>query len=117
MRFFEYFHTRRKMTQKRKEAKSGDTSEDPSEAVKSPELKDPVQPVSTQDYQAPSTRPDVVTQQEIKNPVSPGSATETEVTEPPLHEFRRDIKQDIEDLASSVPVLKNKWKLGRRPSK
>ncbi|PIC16242.1 hypothetical protein B9Z55_022909 [Caenorhabditis nigoni] len=71
MRFFEYFHTRRK-TQKMKEAKSRDTSEDPSEAVKSPELKDPGQPVSTQDYQAPSTRPDVVTQLEIKNPVSPG---------------------------------------------
>ncbi|CAO4383608.1 unnamed protein product [Caenorhabditis nigoni] len=149
MRFFEYFHTRRK-TQKMKEAKSRDTSEDPSEAVKSPELKDPGQPVSTQDYQAPSTRPDdfelmrdtaekvqecqVSQDQAVEARNSPlmdrltswedaqfhpeilenlraikfwrdtTSATETEVTEPLLHEFRRDIKQEIEDLASSVPV-------------
>ncbi|PIC32046.1 hypothetical protein B9Z55_012528 [Caenorhabditis nigoni] len=104
IRFFEYFHKKRKMEQKMKEAKSGDTSVDPSDAVKSPELKDPVQPASTQDDQAPSTHPDVVTQLEIKNPVSPGPATETEATELFLHEFRRDIKQEIGDLAPPVPV-------------
>ncbi|PIC32041.1 hypothetical protein B9Z55_012526 [Caenorhabditis nigoni] len=104
IRFFEYFHTRRKMMQKVKEAKSGDTPEEPSEALKSPELKDSVQPVSTQEDQAPSTCLDVVTQLEIKNPASPGPDTQTEATQPPLHEFRRDIKQEIGDLAPSVPV-------------
>ncbi|CAO4372584.1 unnamed protein product [Caenorhabditis nigoni] len=104
VRFFEYFHTRRKMAQKVKEAKSGDTSEDPSEAAQSPVLKDSVQPVSTQEDQAPSTCLDEVTQLEIKNPASRGTATESEATQPPLHELRREVKQEIGDLGPTVPV-------------
>ncbi|CAO4372585.1 unnamed protein product [Caenorhabditis nigoni] len=104
IRFFEYFHTRRKMTQKVKKATSGDTSEDPSEAFKTPKLEVPVLPAPTHADQTQSTRPDVATQLEIRNSASPGTAPETEATQPPLHEFCGDIKQEIGDLAPSVPV-------------